>query len=191
MRASPLCFGLIVASVGPASSDQTATLVEVVAHAYNPTQISALIAAAVGRVETGADEHSPSLEPLQETLDVSNGVAIALLRVLDRSDLTPDRYAHDLVESAIQYHAVLDGLAEMDAGNPTESQALERVRAGMTAGRFDDAEAELRQIEDRKVVAFGGPAGGSTAIEFRRWASACSRTGTDTVGHDRPDKTGV
>ena len=82
--------------------------------------------------------------------------------------MTPDRLANDLAKSAIQYHAVLDDLAEIKVGDPAEFQILERARAAMTAGRFNDAEAELRQIEDRKVAAFGGSTGASAALESRR-----------------------
>ena len=165
VRASPLCLGLIIASHQPCLFGSGRDARGRHRHAYNPTQISALIAAAAGRVETGADQYSPSFEPLQHTLDVSNDVAVALLRILDRTGMTPDRLANDLAESAIQYHAVLDGLAEMKVDDPAESQMLERAQAAMTAGRFNDAEAELRQIEDRKVAASGGSTGASTALE--------------------------
>ena len=40
---------------------------------------------------------------------------------------------------------------------------VERARAAMTAGRFSDAEAELRQIEDREVAAFGRSTGAHSA----------------------------
>ena len=132
-------------------------------HAYNPTQISALIAVAAGRVETGADLHSQSFEPLQHALEVSNDVAAALLRVLDRTGVTPDRLANDLAKSAFQYHAVLDGLAEMNVDDPTESQMVKRAQTAISAGRFSEAEVELRQIEDREVAASGRSPGASTA----------------------------
>ncbi len=123
-----MCLGLILASVSPASSDQAATLTDVIASAYNPAQISALIAVAAGRVETGADLHSQSFEPLQHALEVSNDVAVALLRVLDRTGVTPDRLANDLALSAIKYHAVRDALAVMNVDDPTESQMVKRAQ---------------------------------------------------------------
>jgi TPR repeat protein len=190
IRALPLCLGLIIAPISPASSDQAATLAEEITHDYNSTQIAALIAAAAGKVETGTDRHSPSLEPLQHTLDVSNGVAAALLRILDRTDVTQDRLANDLAESAIQYHAVLAGLAEIKVGDPAESPMLERARAAMTDGRFNDAEAELRQIEDRKAAAFGGSTGASTALESadeHRLVAAQTRTLLGAIALMRQD----
>src|SRR3954469_17416838 len=120
VRALPLCLGLMIAGVSPASSDQVATFQDAIAHAYNPTQILALITAAAGQVETGTDGHSPSLEPLQHTLDVSDGVAAALLRTFDRTGMRPDRFANDLAESAMEYHAVLDDLAKIKVGDPAE-----------------------------------------------------------------------
>jgi hypothetical protein len=58
IRALPLCLGLIIAPISPASSDQAATLAEEITHDYNSTQIAALIAAAAGKVETGTRLHS-------------------------------------------------------------------------------------------------------------------------------------
>jgi hypothetical protein len=190
VRALPLCLGLIIAPISPASSDQAAALAEEITHDYNPAQISALIAAATGKVETGTDPQSPSLEPLQHTLDVSNGVAAALLRILDRTGMTQDHLANDLAESAIQYHAVLEGLAEIKVGDPAESPMLDRARAAMTDGRFSDAEAELRQIEDRKAAAFGGSTGASTALESadeHRLVAAQTRTLLGAIALMRQD----
>ena len=168
-----LCLGLILASVSPASSDQAATLTDAIASAYNPTQISALIAVAAGRVETGADLHSQSFEPLQHALEVSNDVAVALLRVLDRTGVTPDRLANDLAQSAIEYHAVLDALAVMNVDDPTESQMVKRAQTALSAGRFSEVEVELRQIEDREVAASGRSTGARTA---HRLVAAQART---------------
>ena len=129
VHASLLCLGLVIASVSSASSDQAATLTDAISRAYNSKQISALVAAAAGRVETGADLQSPSFAPLQQTLEVSDSVAVALLRVLDRSGTPPDGLANSLAESAIQYHAVLDSLAEMNVYDPIASQPVMRAQA--------------------------------------------------------------
>jgi hypothetical protein len=173
LRASPMCLGLILASVSPASSDQAATLTDVIASAYNPTQISALIAVAAGRVETGADLHSQSFEPLQHALEVSNDVAVALLRVLDRTGVAPDRLPNDLALSAIKYHAVRDALAVMNVDDPTESQMVKRAQTALSAGHFSEVEVELRQIEGREVAASGRSTGARTA---HRLVAAQART---------------
>ena len=144
--------------------------------AYNSKQISALVAAAAGRVETGADLQSPSFAPLQQTLGVSDSVAVALLRVLDRSGTTPDRLANSLAESAIQYRAVLDSLAEMNVYDPIASQPAMRVRAAMTAGRFSDAETELRQVEDHELAASGRSSGASAVVDEHWLVAAQVRT---------------
>ena len=101
-----------------------------------------MIAAAAGR--GGADLHSQSFEPLRHALEVNNEVAVALLRIHDEIGVTPDRLANDLAESAIRYHAVVDGLAAINVGNPIESQMVKQAQAAMSAGRFSEAEAELR-----------------------------------------------
>jgi hypothetical protein len=148
----------------------------VIASAYNPTQISALIAVAAGRVETGADLHSQSFEPLQHALEVSNDVAVALLRVLDRTGVPPDRLANDLALSAIKYHAVRDALAVMNVDDPTESQMVKRAQTALSAGHFSEVEVELRQIEGREVAASGRSTGARTGIgswphrREHRWA---------------------
>ena len=144
--------------------------------AYNSKQISALVAAAAGRVETGADLQSPSFAPLQQTLEVSDSVAVALLRVLDRSGTTPDRLANSLAESAMQYHAVLDSLAEMNVYDPIASQPVMRAQAAMTAGRFSDAETELRQVEDHELAASGRSSGASAVVDEHWLVAAQVRT---------------
>jgi hypothetical protein len=176
VRASLLCLGLVIASVSSASSDQAGTLTDAISRAYNSKQISALVAAAAGRVETGADLQSPSFAPLQQTLEVSDSVAVALLRVLDRSGTTPDRLANSLAESAIQYHAVLDSLAEMNVYDPIAAQPVMRVQAAMTAGRFSDAETELRQVEDHELAASGRSSGASAVVDEHRLVAAQVRT---------------
>ena len=176
VRASLLSLGLVIASVSSASSDQAATPTDAISRAYNSKQISALVAAAAGRVETGADLQSPSFAPLQQTLEVSDSVAVALLRVLDRSGTTPDRLANSLAESAIQYHAVLDSLAEMNVYGPIASQPVMRAQAAMTAGRFSDAETELRQVEDHELAASGRSSGASAVVDEHWLVAAQVRT---------------
>lgn len=181
VRASLLCLGLVIASVSSASSDQAATLTDAISRAYNSKQISALVTAAAGRVETGADLQSPSFAPLQQTLEVSDSVAVALLRVLDRSGTTPDRLANSLAESAIQYHAVLDSLAEMNVYDPIASQPVMRAQAAMTAGRFSDAETELRQVEDHELAASGRSSGASAVVDEHWLVAAQVRTLLGTI----------
>jgi hypothetical protein len=176
VRASLLSLGLVIASVSSASSDQAATPTDAISRAYNSKQISALVAAAAGRVETGADLQSPSFALLQQTLEVSDSVAVALLRVLDRSGTTPDRLANSLAESAMQYHAVLDSLAEMNVYDPIASQPVMRAQAAMTAGRFSDAETELRQVEDHELAASGRSSGASAVVDEHWLVAAQVRT---------------
>jgi TPR repeat protein len=181
IRSSSLCLGLIVASVSSFSADQAATLAEAIARAYNPTQISALVAAAAGRVETGTEVDPPSSASLQHMLQISNDVAVALLRIVDRTGITPDRLADELAKSAIEYHAVLDRLAEMNVDDSAESQMVQRARAAMTAGRFSEAESEIRQVEDREVAAFGPSTEASAALNEHRFVAAHARTLLGTI----------
>jgi TPR repeat protein len=181
IRASSLCLGLIIASVSSLSADQAATLAEAIAQTYNPTQISALVAAAAGRVETGTDVDPPSSASLQHTLQISNDVAVALLRIVDRTGITPDRLANELAKSAIEYHAVLDRLADMNVPDSAESQMVQRARAAMTAGRFSEAEAEIRQVEDREVAALGRSTDASAVLNEHRFVAAHARTLLGTI----------
>jgi TPR repeat protein len=114
-------------------------------------------------------------------LQISNDVAVALLRIVDRTGITPDHLANELAESAIEYHAVLDRLAEMNVDDSAESQMVQRARAAMTAGRFSEAEAEIRQVEDREVAALGRSTDASAALSEHRFVAARARTLLGTI----------
>jgi hypothetical protein len=155
-------LGLIVTTAGPAWSDQP-TLEDAIARAFDPAQISALVAAAAGRAEPGADSTAPSLGQLQQALSVDSSVALALLRILDRAGGRSDQLANELAQSATQYHSVIDTLAGMRPDDPSGRETVVRAEADMAAGAFSDAEAELRQLEDREVASSGRSIKGRTA----------------------------
>jgi hypothetical protein len=156
-------LGLIAASAGPAWSDQSATLEDSIARSFDPAQISALVAAAAGRAEPGVDSTAPALEPLQRALGVEGGVALALLRILDRAGGRSDQLANELAQSANQYQSVIDTLAEMRLDDPSGREMVVRAQADMTAGAFSDAEAELHRLEDREVASSARSVKGRTA----------------------------
>jgi hypothetical protein len=153
-HAIAIWLGLIVTSAGPAWSDQPATLEDAIARAFDPAQLSALVAAA-SRGEPGADRTGPSLEQLQRALGVDSGVAVGLLRILERTGGRSDQLASELAQSATQYHSVIDTLAEMRLDDSSGREMVVRAETAMAAGAFSDAEAELRQLEEREVASSG------------------------------------
>jgi hypothetical protein len=112
LRASPMCLGLILASVSPASSDQPATLTDAIASAYNPAQISALIAVAAGWVETGADLHSQVI-----VADVAGPIDGHEATVAKPPAAAPPAIAHD--EAAVTPERVVMALVQPTAMKPT------------------------------------------------------------------------
>jgi hypothetical protein len=137
----------------PALADRNEALVNALAGAFTPAQISQLIAAAAGKVSSRTDQDNQSIGQLRQLLDVgSDGVVLALLRILDRPDIQPAESARALAQSAIQYHAVADRLNEIAAEDPEGQRLLTQAKAAMIAGHFNDAEALLRQLADREVA---------------------------------------
>ena len=77
-----VCLGSISGSAGTAPSpDQAGWLADTIAERFDPAQLSALIAAAAGHTQPGANDTAPSLEQLRHALDVDKEVAVALLRI--------------------------------------------------------------------------------------------------------------
>ncbi len=142
-------------SLGSAVADPNEALVDALAGAFTSAQISALIASATGKVDPGTDQATQSLEQLQQLLGVSSDVVLALLRVLDRPDVRPEQLAQALAQSAIQWHTVMDRLAEITLADTAGQRLVTQAQAAMIAGHFSDTEALLRQLEDREVASSG------------------------------------
>jgi hypothetical protein len=162
------CLGLLVGSANQAFSYQAPAIADAVSAAYKPTQLSALIAAAAGKTPAGTDQSTPSLEPLQQALDVNGDVAVALLRIFDRADIRPGQVTEELAQSAVGYHEVNDGLTELKQKivDVDEQQMLAQAQMAMTSGRFDDAVAQLQQVEEREVISSGPAPVGATATQI-------------------------
>jgi hypothetical protein len=139
-------------SCGLALADPNQALVNAVAEAFTPAQISALIASAAGNVGSRTVQDTQSLDHLQRLLDVSGDVAVALLRILDRPDIQPAESAQVLAESAIQYHSVTDRLTEITSEDPDGQRLVTQAQAAMTAGHFNETEALLRKLQDREAT---------------------------------------
>jgi TPR repeat protein len=139
-------------SLGPALADPNDALVSAVAGAFTPVQISQLVASAAGDVGSRTDQDTQSLDHLQQLLNVSGEVVVALLRILDRPDIQPAESAQALAQSAIQYHAVTDRLTEIASEDPEGRRLVAQAQVAMTAGHFNDTEALLRRLEDREVA---------------------------------------
>jgi TPR repeat protein len=137
----------------PALADPNEALANAVAGAFTPAQISELIAAAAGKVSSRTDQDNQSISHLRQLLDVSSdGVVLALLRILDQPEIQATESARALAQSATQYHAVADRLNEITAQDPEGQRLVTQAKAAMIAGHFNDTEALLRQLADREVI---------------------------------------
>jgi TPR repeat protein len=148
-----LALLLATAHIGPVLAGSDEALVDAIAHAYTPTQISALIASATDE----ADPHIPtgSLQQLQQLLGVNSAVALALLRVLDRPDIRPEQSTQALAQSAIQFHAVTQQLAGVISEDPEGQHWVTQAQVAMLAGQFSNTEALLRQLEGHELALSG------------------------------------
>jgi TPR repeat protein len=143
---------IIIVGRGPALADSNEALENAVAGAFTPVQIAQLISSAAGGVGSRTHQETQSLDQLRQLLNVSNDVALALLRILDRPDIRPAESAQALVQSAIQYHAVTDRLREITSDDPEGQRLVAQAQAAMTAGHFNDTEALLQRLEDREAA---------------------------------------
>jgi TPR repeat protein len=143
---------IVIAIPGPARADPNEALVNAVASAFTPGQISQLIASAAGDQGSRTDQETRSLDRLRQMLNVSGDAVLALLRILDRPDIRPAESTQALAQSAVQYHAVTDRLSEITSDDPEGQSLLTQAQAAMIAGHFNDTETLLRQLEDREVT---------------------------------------
>ena len=174
-----VCLGSISGSAGTAPSpDQATRLADTIAERFDPTQLSALIAAAAGHTQPGANDTAPSLEQLRHALDVDKEVAVALLRIFDQRDGESERLIKDLAQSTVLYHAVTEDLSSMNLDEPDGQHIIARVQAAMNAGRFGDAEAEIHHLENLEVASADGSANGGAAPRSseHRFTAAQART---------------
>ena len=141
-----------LASTTIAAADPVMTLADAIARDFDPAKISTLIAGTAGHIPADATDTTPALEQLQHVLNVGNGVAVALLHIFDQQNVATDQLIKDLAQSASLYHAVSDDLAGMNLEDPAEQQMIVQAQAAMSAGRFSDAERQIRQLEDREIA---------------------------------------
>src|SRR4051794_13013489 len=138
------------AAQGAPLNDRNTALVDAVAGAFTPAQMAELVNAAATKIDTGGSLAMESLERLPQLLGVSVDAVLGLLRIPDWRDIESRQLARTLVQAVADYHAVMDRLAEFILDNPGADDLVKQAQAAMFAGRFDDAEALLRQIEDRE-----------------------------------------
>lgn len=143
---------VITGSLGTALADRDEALVDAVAGAFTPAQMSSLIASATGAVDPRLDQAGQSLAQLQQLLGVGSDVLLALLRVLDRPDIRPEHSAQALAQAAVQYHSATDQLAAIVSEDPDGQRLVTEAQAAMIAGHFSETEALLRQLEDHEVA---------------------------------------
>jgi TPR repeat protein len=141
-----------VASTTIAAADQATTLADALARDFDPAKISILIASTAGHIPADSTDTAPALEQLQRVLNVGNGVAVALLHIFDQQNVAADQLIKELALSASLYHAVADDLAGMTLDDAAEQQMIAQAQAAMNAGKFSDAERQIRQLEDREIT---------------------------------------
>lgn len=154
-----VCPGLVSTTI--AAADPVMTLADAITRDFDPAKISTLIAGTAGHVPADATDTTPALEQLEHVLNVGNGVAVALLHIFDQQNVASDQLIKDLAQSASLYHAVADDLAGMNLNDPAEQQMIAQAQAAMSAGRFSDAERQIRQLEDREIASAAQSTNGS------------------------------
>jgi hypothetical protein len=147
-------------SAGLALANRNDSIADGVAAAFTNPQISALIATASGSADPGSKQATQSLERLQQLLGVNRDVVLALLRTLDRPDIQREQSVQALSETAAQYHAITDRLAEITPEDPEGRRLVTEAQAALIAGHFRTTEELLRQLEDHEGTFSGdvGPA---------------------------------
>jgi TPR repeat protein len=75
-----------------------------------------------------------------------------LLHIFDQQNVAADQLIKELALSASLYHAVADDLAGMTLDDAAEQQMIAQAQAAMNAGKFSDAERQIRQLEDREIT---------------------------------------
>ncbi|MGC1408956.1 MAG: hypothetical protein WA864_08465 [Acetobacteraceae bacterium] len=151
--------GLVSSTI--AAADPVMTLADAISRDFDPATISTLIAGTAGHIPADATNTAPALEQLQHVLNVGDGVAVALLHIFDQQNVATDQLIKDLAQSASLYHAVSDDLAGMSLEDPAEQQMIAQAQTAMNAGRFSDAEQQIRQLEDREIASAAQSADGS------------------------------
>jgi TPR repeat protein len=152
--------GIATGRVGCALADQNAALAGDLSHAFTPAQMSHLINAASASSLT--DQEVQSVGRLKSLLDVNDSVALALLRILNRPEISPEDTPQILAQSAAQYRAVIDRLSEITPEDAESRQMVTEAQTALNAGKFTDTETLLRKLEDHEVASSADPPGGSS-----------------------------
>jgi TPR repeat protein len=173
------CMCLVPASgvAASPSSDEATALSEKIAQSFDARQVSALIAAATGRGEAKAADVATQMQLLQRAMNLDDVVAVALLRIVGQQEVRPDQVIKDLAQAAALCHAVTSDLAAMNPDAADEQQIVASAQAAMNTGRFGDAEAQIKRLEELEVAAADQPTkAGAPYTSDHRFAAAQART---------------
>ena len=90
---------------------------------------------------------------LSSMLDVTQGAAVTMLRIIGQQDVPFEKLPQKLAEVAEQYKSAMERLAALDPQDPLTRDLVARADAAFKAGRLDEADRLVSQAEQAEVAA--------------------------------------
>jgi tetratricopeptide (TPR) repeat protein len=90
---------------------------------------------------------------LSSKLDVTQGAAVTMLRIIGQQDVPFEKLPQKLAEVAEQYKSAMERLAALDPQDPTTRDLVARADAAFKAGRLDEADQFVGRAEEAEVAA--------------------------------------
>jgi tetratricopeptide (TPR) repeat protein len=90
---------------------------------------------------------------LTNRLGVTHGAVLTMLRTIGEQEVPFERLTNKLAEIATQYKSAVERMATLDPHDPITGDLVERAKAAMTAGQFDEADELFRQAEHAEIAA--------------------------------------
>lgn len=118
----------------------------------DPGTVLTDVLARIDTAQPGSRQAFASIAELQQLLDLSQPVAMALIERLNGAEIPPADRPGSIARSSINYHAVLTALTALSQQDPSGQDLVQRARRAMTEARFSDAEASLREFGKRELA---------------------------------------
>lgn len=171
-RAVRLAAYAVLLTSGSAMADDAADVARSVVDALRPTQLSELIRSATAGAQP---QNIEVIERLQKVLRVNPSVVMVLLRIVGELEVTPEQQLDYLAESIVTYHAVRKDLTGLTLDNPDEQRSEDLARAAVASGDFEEAVAQLHNIEQRELAKATAAKTGTAEEKAHRIAAVRAR----------------
>lgn len=90
---------------------------------------------------------------LSSKLDVTQGAAVTMLRIIGQQDVPFEKLPQKLAEVAEQYKSAMERLAALDPQDPITRDLVSRADAAIKSGQLDQADRLVDQAEQAELVA--------------------------------------